>query len=250
MCDEWMPTIKLKLTEEQFRQLPRNSAYRYDYLDGQATLSPRAKHYHAALPLSGAPAAPEIGSIGAALDLRNVRDADWPVLERVFADAFRTTQPFGCLDELMLREASKQSLLRTRIGNDGPLIESASFVALQSGHLVGAALITLIPMGDACQSESYRWFEAPPPDAIARRLGRPHLTWIFVAPMLAGRGAGTTLLHASAQALTRLGFERLFSTFVLGNDSSMLWHWRSGFELLSYPHSYRMRRQRRASEGH
>ena len=35
MCDEWMPTIKLALTPEQFRQLPRNPAYHYEYLDGQ-----------------------------------------------------------------------------------------------------------------------------------------------------------------------------------------------------------------------
>ena len=241
---QWMPTIKLKLTEEQYRRLPRNPAYRYHYLDGQALLSPRAKHYHAVLPLSEAPPAPEPGSIGAALELWTVRDDDWPTLEPVFAEAFRVTQPFGCLDDVMLREAAKQALARTRLGNDGPLIASASFVAAQAGHVIGAALVTLVPKGDPCESESYRWHEPPPADAIARRLGRPHLTWIFVTPLVAGRGARLRLAARLAQALLRAA-ERLLSTF-LGNDSSMLWHWRSGFELLSYPHSYRLRRKKKS----
>ena len=188
MCDEWMPTIKLSLSPEQFRELPRNPAYRYDYLDGEALLSPRAKHYHAVLESGEAPAAPEPLTIAAALNLRPIGENDWPLLPRLFADAFRVTQPFACLDDDMLREAARQSLTRTRIGNDGPLMESASFLAEQAGRLIGAALVTLIPHGDPCQSESYRWHEPPPPDAIARRLGRPHLTWIFVVPMLAGKG--------------------------------------------------------------
>ena len=245
MCDEWMPTVTLEMSPEQFRQMPRNPAYRYDYLDGQAMLSPRAKHYHAVLNLTKAPPAPEPLTIAAALRVRPVDEDDWRALPRLFSDAFRNTQPFACLDDEMLREAARQSLARTHIGNDGPLIASASFVAEQSGHVVGAALITLIPHGDPCQSESYRWHEPPPPDAIARRLGRPHLTWIFVTPLLAGKGAGSALLHAATQELRRLGFTQLLSTFVLGNDSSMLWHWRCGFELLSYPTSYRLRRQRK-----
>ena len=51
MCDEWMPTIKLPLTPDQFHQLPRNPAYKYEYLDSQTYLSPRPRHYHALLDL-------------------------------------------------------------------------------------------------------------------------------------------------------------------------------------------------------
>ena len=39
MCDEWMPFIQLPLTIEQFRQLPRNSAYKYEYLNKMAYFS-------------------------------------------------------------------------------------------------------------------------------------------------------------------------------------------------------------------
>src|SRR5437588_294883 len=124
MCDEWMPALQLPLTWEQFLQLPRNPAYKYEYLEGKAFLSPRPSHY---------------------------------------------------------------------------------------------------------------WAEPPPTDCIARRLGRPHLTWIFVAPSLAGGGVGTGLLSAAVSVLLTMGFRELVTTFIAGNDSSMLWHWRNGFQLLPYP---------------
>jgi hypothetical protein len=50
---------------------------------------------------------------------------------------------------------------------------------------------------------------------------------------------GTGLLHAAAAALARLGFTHLTTTFLLGNDSSMLWHWRNGFQLVGHPASRR-----------
>ena len=31
MCDDWMPTIELPITIEQFHQLPRNRACKYEY---------------------------------------------------------------------------------------------------------------------------------------------------------------------------------------------------------------------------
>jgi GNAT superfamily N-acetyltransferase len=247
MSDEWMPTIKLAMSREEFRQLPRNAAYRYDFLDGEALLSPRPKHYHAVLDLQRGPAAAEIGSLAAAATLRPVEAGDWPTLERLFVDAFRTTQPFGSVDEEGLSMAAAEALARTRHRGDGPLIEAASFVAVQAKQVIAAALVTLIPHGDPCASESYRWHEPPPEDCIARRLGRPHLTWIFVTPLLADRGVGSALLAACTRALRTLGFEQLLSTFVLGNDSSMLWHWRHGFELLAYPTSHLRRQQRRPS---
>src|SRR5215831_15840771 len=40
MCDECMPHIQLPLTIEQFRQMPRNAAYKYEYLNEVAHLSP------------------------------------------------------------------------------------------------------------------------------------------------------------------------------------------------------------------
>ena len=43
---------------------------------------------------------------------------------------------------------------------------------------------------------------------------------------------GLALLEMAVPALGRLGYTGLASTFLLGNESSMLWHWRAGFKLL------------------
>lgn len=240
MCDEWMPSLTLPLTPEQFRLLPRHSAYRFEYLDGQAHLSPRPRHYHALLDLTAVALEAE-----RRLRVRPAVPADTPELERVFAAAFDRVQPFGGLEDDKRREAARTCLQRTLTGGDGPLIEAACFVALEEdGAAVGAVFVTLLPDGDPCDWDSYGWRTPPPPDAVARRLGRPHLTWIFVEPLSAGQGAGTTLLAAAVRALLRLGFRELASTFLRGNDSSMLWHWRNGFRLLPYPGSLRRHRNR------
>jgi GNAT superfamily N-acetyltransferase len=237
MCDEWMPTIKLALTPEQFRQLPRNPAYHYEYLDGHAHLIPRGRHYHAVLDLK--PLAVE-----EPVAVAPIREVDVPELEQLFAAAFRSIQPFGSLDDGTRLEAARRALGRTRQGGDGPWIEAASFLARDGAAAVGAVWVTLLPDGDPTDWDSYYWRELPPADCITRRLGRPHLTWIFVAPHLAGRGWGTALLAAAVQALLDLGFTQLASTFMAGNDSSILWHWRNGFQLLAHPNSYRLMQRR------
>ena len=89
--------------------------------------------------------------------------------------------------------------------------------------------------------------EPPPPDCFQKRLGIPHLTWIFVDPIVQGYGVGTALLSALVNRLLDMGYDRLSSTFLQGNDSSLLWHWRNGFELLENPGS-RRRMQRQISE--
>ena len=232
MCDQWMPLIQLPLSREQFHQLPRNPAYKYEYLSGQTYLSPRPRHYHALLDLRPMP--PDADT-----PTRRVEAGDWERLASLFAGAFRTIQPFGSLDDTTRREAARQALERTRTGGDGPWIEQASFVALEEEDVVGAILLTLLPPGDPSDWDSYSWAEPPPADAIVCRLGRPHLTWVFVAPLLAGRGVGTALLAAAVNKLLALGFTELLTTFMVGNDASMLWHWRNGFRLLAYPGSRR-----------
>jgi GNAT superfamily N-acetyltransferase len=238
MCDEWMRVIKLPLTPDQFRELPRHPAYRYEYVEGQACLSPRARHYHALLGLKPLDVSPSV-------PVRRVRAGDLKDLVRLFAAAFGDTQPFAGLGDQARREAARTALERTRRGGDGPWVRQASFVATETGAgrhapgLCGAVLITLLPPGDPCVWDSYHWTEPPPPDCVERRLGRPHLTWVFVAPSLARRGIGTALLSASARELLALGFTDLLSTFMAGNESSMLWHWRNSFRLLPCPGSMR-----------
>jgi GNAT superfamily N-acetyltransferase len=242
MCDHWMPTIQVPMTIEQFHQLPRHPAFKYEYVGGQTWLTPRTKHYHAMLDLRPM-------DVPADLALRPIGPNDFPELTRLFSAAFHTIQPYGSLDESTRLRAAAEALERARSGGDGPWIERASFIALENRQPAGAIFITLLPLGDPCDWDSYHWTEPPPADCIMRRLGRPHLTWIFVSPLQTGHGMGTALLAAATRELLRLGYTELLSTFMLGNDSSMLWHWRNGFRLLAYPGSARRLRDRpRASK--
>jgi GNAT superfamily N-acetyltransferase len=235
MCDEWMTSLALPLTDEQFRRLPRSPAYRYAYHEGVAWLNPRPRYHHVLLDLAAAPAPRP------SLPLRPVVADDWEAMAPAFAAAFAGQPPFAGLDDATRQAAVGKSLRHTRTGGDGPWAEPASLVATDEAgdRVVGAALVTLLPERDPGDWDSYHWAEPPPADCVARGLGRPHLTWIFVEPPCAGRGVGTALLAAAAAALRGLGYRELASTFLLGNDSSMLWHWRSGFRLLSHPGSRR-----------
>lgn len=243
MCDQWMPYLKLPLTLEQFQQLPRNAAYRYEYFGAAAHISPRAKVYHAELDLASfAPGSSGAASGGAAPEgvaLRRLHRSDVSALVPVFAAAFDGFQPFGSLDDETRRRAAEACLKKTCGHGDGPRLRCASFVAGFDSKPVGAILITLMPDGDPCDLDTFHWTETPPADLRRRRRGQPHVTWIFVSPWHKGRGIGTALLAASAQALRRLGYPRLLSTFFTANESSMLWHWRSGFKLLAYPSTRR-----------
>lgn len=252
MIERWYSTIELPLTFEQFKRLPQNPAYKWEYFGGRAVLSPRPKTYHALLDLRSfrpPAAAPDAGEEVA---IRPLADGDWQQLPRVFAAAFYRVQPFASLTDEVSLEAAQACLEATREGSEGPLIGEACLVAARASDAapVGALVTTLTPAGDPLEWRSFRWAAPPPPDAVARRLGRPHLTWVFVAPLFARCGVGTSLLAVATDALTRLGYSELASSFLLGNESSTLWHWQAGFRLLSYPGSMRVtRREARLPSG-
>jgi hypothetical protein len=241
MCDEWMQAVRLPISIEQFRKLPRNPAFKYEYFEGEAWLSPRPRFFHALLDLGVLESHP-LDMIDPQTEVRPLGPAGWDDLADLFAASFYQRQPFGSLNEKEMAEAARQCLERTRTGGDGPLIEPACFQAFrpEGKRAVGAILITLVPGGDPVAWESYLWQNPIPPDWLQRRLGQPHLTWIFVHSYLASRGVGTALLDTAGRALLGLGYRELASTFLQGNDSSMLWHWRNGFRLQTHPYSRRL----------
>src|SRR5947209_5490163 len=111
-------TLKLSLSPEEFRRLPRNAAYKYELIAGEVWLTPRPRFYHALLDLDTF-AGPEDPSEG--VTLRPLRPEDWDVLPQVFAAAFRTIPPFGSLDPAARLDAAKKCLAQTHSGGDGPL---------------------------------------------------------------------------------------------------------------------------------
>jgi GNAT superfamily N-acetyltransferase len=237
MCDEWMPFVKMTMSLAEFDLLPRHPAYKYEFMEGQAWLTPRPKFYHAILHLERFH--PDI-ALPDDIQVRPVADEDVPHLEAVFAAAFSRQQPYASLEDAKRLEAARQALAKVRGGSDGPWMREASFVAVAAADVVGAIFVTLLPDADPTDWDSFRWREPPPADWRVPGAGRPHVTWIFVSEHLAGQGAGTALLAAAVTELRRMNFRSLASTFMLGNESSMLWHWRNGFVLQTYPGSQRL----------
>src|SRR5260370_9702183 len=164
MCDQWMPTIELPLTNEQFHQLPRNPAYKYEYLGDKAYLTPRARHYHAVLDLERRPVSEDV-------ETRQLQSDELAELVPLVCGAFRSIQPYGSLNEATREQAARQAMERTRTGGDGPLIEQASFVAIDKEKLpstrIGAILITLLPAGDPSEVDNYYWRDTPPPQRLS-----------------------------------------------------------------------------------
>lgn len=228
MIDRYFRTIKLSISIEQFHALPTNAAFKYEYFDKTAWLTPRPKGYIAALDLRPTGPAEPIEVFRSPVVIRPLRDADWAELPKLFASAFHRTAPFSGLDEPTRLEAAAACLGKTREGGDGPLVGWASFLAVdgRDDRPMGAALVTRL------LKDEMGWYAdlGPAPEA-----GHPHLTWIFVPPMLARHGVGSSLLAAVVGALLAAGDALLASTFLLGNESSTLWHWRNGFRLLGYP---------------
>jgi GNAT superfamily N-acetyltransferase len=245
MCDEWMPLIRLPLDKAAFERLPRNGAYKYEYLQGTVWVSPNPRAFHGRLDL--AKFAPDPAEIARNVAIELLRQEDHESLATLFSAAFARIQPYGGLDDEHRLAAARTSLERTFTGVDGPWIPEASWTARQDGRLVAGILLTMLPDGDPADLDIYRWHEPAPPDLWATGRGQPHLTWIFVAPLAKGHGIGTRLLAEAIAALRSRGYRHLLSTFLVGNDSSLLWHWRNGFELLPYSASRRVMRSSASS---
>jgi GNAT superfamily N-acetyltransferase len=244
MSDEWMPTLKMNLSRADFDRLPRHPSFKYELIEGVTWISPWPRYGHAQMRLTRFRADPS--DVGKAT-LRPALPNDIEALTPIFRGAFGHLQPYGSLDDDAARSAAEKSLRRTFAGDDGPLAEAASFVALDEDKIAGAILITLLPGGDPTNEDSVFWREAPPADLWAKGEGQPHLTWIFVRRFAQGIGVGTQLLQQAVRVLKRQGYKMLWTTFLLGNDSSVLWHWRNGFELL--PNLLSKRRRRRELRG-
>jgi GNAT superfamily N-acetyltransferase len=246
MSAELFRTMRLPLTAEEFRRLPRHPAFSYEWIEGQAWVAPNPRYHHALLDLHSFALSPD-AEVPEGVRLRRLREEHWERLPALFASSFHGVQPYAGLDEKERLSAARKSIEQTRTGGDGPLLETACFAAVrqEDAELCGAVLVTLIPLADLSDAQaSARWEGRPPEDCVERRLGRPHLTWVFVRPGATGHGIGTALLACAVRELLAMGFHDLATTFLSGNEQSMLWHWRNGFRLLAHPGSWREMRKR------
>ncbi|MBX3438408.1 MAG: GNAT family N-acetyltransferase [Planctomycetaceae bacterium] len=247
--DEAFPAVEFPISWDIFHRLPRHAGYRYDYLQGQAYLTPEPRQYHCLLDLAPRTAEQEIVTQLTQVTIRPMREADWPAFKPIFERAFRESTPLGQADESAAGRAVREALERTETQGSGPVLADACFAAWGRlpGHdacVMGGLLTTLLPQGDLERFDDPTWTEPPPSDAAAERWGRPHLTWIFVDPWITRNGVASAMLDHAVNALFDMGYRELASTFLLGNESSTLWHWRNGFRLVSYVGSPRRWKRR------
>jgi GNAT superfamily N-acetyltransferase len=232
--------LRLKVNFHTWDILPRNAAYKYEYFNNAAWLSPRPKSFDAVLRLQhwNSPVTNDTSDVvqGESAVIRQWEPRDWEAAVNPFYRSFARQQPFSSYSRIRARRLATDCLTHTREGHDGPLLPEACFVAESDDakggtrEIVAGALVTL----------------ADTPWVVSRLdLGEgvtavPHLTWIFVDQLESRRGIGSALLDRIVRALRDAGHRALASTFVLGNDSSVLWHWRNGFELVRSPYSTRV----------
>jgi predicted GNAT family acetyltransferase len=239
MLDDWFRTLRLKISFDEFKRLPRTLGYKHEYFDGTCVLTPRPRNCYAVLRLDRFAAPPACTDDEVAI--RPLQDADWDSLGQRCGFAFHRIPPFDTLTDDEKKQAGRQCMEHTRGGGDGPLIAEASHVAVDDqGSPLGVLLIVLKPAG-YCQDpwRNDHWRLPPAADAVAARAGQAHVNWLFVSPWHVGHGVASAMLAASVAALREMEYESLSSCFMLGNGESMAWHWRNGFELLPNPASMR-----------
>lgn len=231
---DWYPRIEFPCSWETFLQLPRHRAWRYEYWNGLARISGRPHCGHALVSLY------EVGLVVTSPrpDVEAMTSTVWPIaalleLTELFAAALATTSPGAQLSTETRITAARAQLERVISGADGLLIPQAlRVIRAPTGEPAAAAIVTLFPEGDLTDFSDIEWSVSPPADALERAWGQPHLTWMVVDPVWARRGLATRLLREVAQELLAAGYQRLASTFLVGEVASMMWHWRAGFRLL------------------
>lgn len=229
VIDRCFDVLELRLSIDEYARVPRNAAYKYEYFGGAAVLSPRPKPRYARIATNAAIATDAAAPLSGGMRLRPLEDEDRGRLVPAFAAAFEHLPPFGALSEERRQEAAREAIADTLDGRDGPLVDVACRVAIDTRNRpLGACLVTR-PCDARHVIESMR--------------GQPHLTWIFVAPLAARDGLGTAMLRHALARLRADGWQTLYSTFLVGNEASALWHWERGFELLVNPFSPRRCRE-------
>jgi ribosomal protein S18 acetylase RimI-like enzyme len=232
--------IRLRISGWKWEHLPRHAAYKYEYFDGKALLSPRPRTVDMALDLAKwqgiRPLAKDEIQSRNMIRVRTITDADWPELTDTFYSAFSQEEPFKSFSRRRARAMAHACLDHTRRGGDDALIANACLLAERAAPdapkvILGAALITDV---------------RPPPLLAQLRKYHPgiehvaHLTWLFVRRFDARHGIATHILDHAVRALRQAGHSCLASTTSLGNDASLLWHWKNGFTLLDRGFSVRV----------
>lgn len=198
-----MKSVHLPMTIEEFHRLPHRLGWKHEYYGGKAHITPAHTAVStASLPVTRRKVAPPC-------PLRQPTPDDLDGLVPAFYAAFADTTDY-CDMEMQAIVKSGQRVLEGFFDGERGRPLPASRLALESAvddgdKIVGAALL------------------------VEKSNGSAFLDLLFVIPEWRRRGVATALLGDALNALHDEGYPELSSRFLLGNETSRVWHHHFGF---------------------
>ena len=218
--DRYATPLKLPMSIDTSWRFPHLPAYKTEYRDGQLELAYRPRLNMARLRVEPrdewTPADVRIGL----LDLNRSHDA----LSKLFVNAFARIAPLDVMPATTRRHAADAALKHTATGGDGKVFQPACFAAIDAkgSDMIGAAIITQIGL------RRDEWPDDDLPETIL------NLTWLFVATERQRQHVGWALVDRVLRVLAEKNVPWLVSHFAEDNPAAMLFHWRQGFDLVSW----------------
>jgi GNAT superfamily N-acetyltransferase len=198
-----MRSIHTAISFEEFRLLPRDPGWRYEYFGEMAHITPRQRLVTVRVEVGSRP-------LAAPLVLRRVAPSDQEELVVAYVAAFADSADYCDVpaDETSL--SARKNIQAFHAGDRGEVLP-ASCVAVDEAAtdgvdvLAGAALVT------------------------RAKDGGPLLDMLFVRPRWHRHGLATALVSWSLRELLAGGEATLRSRYLLANEASRAWHQRFGF---------------------
>ena len=193
--------IHRRMSVREYRDFPRHLGWKYEYWNGAIHVTPCQIAVSLTLELASRP---RTLRSGVGVRLRGLEDEDAAGLEELFLSAFSETIHFvGCSPDEIAHSA-RQHLRHFFAEHRGRRLP-ASRLAEAKDKIVGAALVREFRRG-------------------------PLLDMLGVVHERQRSGIGGALLDAAVEELVHRGETMLHSTVMLGNEASLDWHLRHGFQ--------------------
>lgn len=192
-----------------FRLLPREPGWKYEYFDEMAHITPRMR-------LATVRVGVDSRSLEPPLPLRGVVAADQEGLVAAYLAAFADSVDYCDVPQEEISCSARKNIQGFYAGDRGEVLP-ASCVAVDEAAedpvevVAGAALVTRAK--DGC----------------------PLLDMLFVRPRWQRRGLATALVSWSLRELLAQGEATLRSRYLLANEPSQAWHQRFGFTVVADP---------------
>jgi GNAT superfamily N-acetyltransferase len=197
--------MRFPLSLDLLHRLPRHPDWKYELIEGEAWLSPRARPLSFRRPTSLAvPAVTLSGVEVRTIDARR----DRAEVAKLLMDVWVQEDPYRSLED-------PESLLQAEIERSLNEPSLAGIVAVDAGTICAVVLVGTDAAGG-------------PEDA-------PMLMWLTVRHDARERGLATALLRVVVETLSARGVGELASAASAANLPSLRWHLTRGFQLAPDP---------------